>query len=50
MDPRYASFIWACFGIAAIAVLWNVFAPLIERKQLKQRLSESAEESTDHDA
>lgn len=50
MDPRYATFIWACFGIAAVAVLWNVFAPQIERNKLKTRLSESAEESTDNDA
>lgn len=50
MDPRYATFIWACFGITALAVLWNVLAPLIERNKLKARLSESAEESTDQDA
>lgn len=50
MDPRYATFIWACFGIAALAVLWNVFAPRIERNKLKARLSESAEDSRDTDA
>ncbi len=49
MDPRYAGFIWTCFGITALAVLWNVFAPRIERNKLKARLSESAEESTDQD-
>lgn len=50
MDPRYATFIWACFGIAALAVLWNVIAPMIERNKLKARLSESVEDPTDHDA
>lgn len=47
MDPRYASFIWACFGIAAVAVLWNVFAPRIERRQLLKRLAESHENDAD---
>lgn len=50
MDPRYATFIWACFGIAAVAVLWNVLAPHFERNNLKRRLSESAEDTTDNDA
>lgn len=45
MDPRYAFFIWMSFGIAAVAVLWNVFAPRLERNQLRQRLSEAAEDS-----
>lgn len=47
MDPRYATFIWACFGIAALAVLWNVFAPQIERRQLLKRLAESQEDEAD---
>lgn len=50
MDPRYAFFIWASFGIAAAAVLWNVLSPRLERNELKRRLSESAQEHTDDDA
>jgi len=44
MDPRYAFFIWASFGVAAIAVLWNVLAPYFARRRLLQRLAESQED------
>ncbi len=47
MDPRYAFFIWMSFGIAAVAVLWNVLAPRFERRQLLQRLAESHEDHVD---
>ena len=47
MDPRYATFIWACFGIAAVAVLWNVFAPHFERRHLLKRLAESHEDEAE---
>lgn len=47
MDPRYAFFIWACFGIAAAAVLWNVLAPMVERNKLKRRLSEQRDDDED---
>jgi heme exporter protein CcmD len=50
MDPRYAFFIWASFGIGAVVVLWNVLAPWQARNQLRQRLSEAAEDSGETDA
>lgn len=50
MDPRYAFFIWMSFGIGAITVLWNVLSPRLQRNELKRRLSESAEETTENDA
>lgn len=49
MDPRYALFIWTCFGAAAIAVLWNVIAPALARNQLRQRLSDALEAAADAD-
>ena len=49
MDPRYAVFIWASFGLAAVTVVWNVLAPYLARNELRRRLSESAEDTTDRD-
>lgn len=50
MDSRYALFIWTCFGVAAIAVLWNVLAPWLARNQLKTRLSEALEQAVEEDS
>ena len=50
MDPRYAFYIWMSFGLAAAMVLWNVLAPRIERNQLRQRLSEAAEDPGENEA
>ena len=50
MDPRYAAFIWASFGLTALVVMWNVLAPRWQRNELKRRLSEHAEESLDREA
>ncbi len=45
MDPRYATFIWACFGIAALAVVWNAFAPYFQRNKLVRQLSEQRDDN-----
>lgn len=47
MDPRYAAFIWVSFGVAALAVLWNVLSPRMARHQLRQRWSQAADEATE---
>jgi heme exporter protein CcmD len=49
MDPRYALFIWSSFGIAAVAVLWNVLSPRFQRNDLMRRLSEHAEDTQGED-
>lgn len=47
MDPRYAVFIWSSFGLAAVAVLWNVLAPIFQRRALLQQLSEVRDDLED---
>jgi heme exporter protein CcmD len=45
MNPKYALFIWSSYGLALAVVLWNAFAPQFRRRELKQRLSEAADEA-----
>lgn len=45
MDPRYAFFVWASFGLAAVVVLWNVLAPRFERHALSVRLRRLQDET-----
>lgn len=44
MDPRYATYIWLSYGFAALVIVWNLLGPRRVRNQLRQRLSERAEE------
>ncbi|MDP3856148.1 MAG: heme exporter protein CcmD [Stagnimonas sp.] len=44
MDPRYATFIWGSYGLTALVIAWNLLAPWLARNQLRQRLSERAED------
>lgn len=46
MDPRYAFFIWASFGVAALAVLWNAASPWLARKAIRQRLLDAADDNS----
>ena len=34
MDPRYALFIWASYGLSALVVVWNLWSPRRTRKAL----------------
>jgi heme exporter protein CcmD len=45
MDTRYAIYIWLSFGSAAVAVLWNVLAPTLARRQLRRRWLQAAQEA-----
>ena len=47
MDPRYALFIWSCYGLAAVVVAWNLLAPRLARNELRRRLSERADEDAE---
>jgi heme exporter protein CcmD len=44
MDPRYAFFIWASFGLVAVVVLWNLVAPTLARNQIQARWSEAQDD------
>jgi len=44
MDPRYALFIWSSFGVAALAVVWNLLAPKLARNQIRRRLSDALDD------
>ena len=44
MDPRYAFFIWASFGLVAAVMLWNLLAPSRTRNQIRARLSEAQDD------
>lgn len=47
MDPRYAVFIWSCYGLTAVMIAWNLLAPRRARNDLRQRLSERADEDAE---
>ena len=49
MEPRYATFIWVSYGLAAATVLWNVLAPLLARKQVVQKLRQRNDEQPESD-
>lgn len=44
MDPRYAWFIWGSYGLTALVIAWNLLVPRLARNQMRQRLSERAED------
>ena len=46
MDPRYAFYIWASFGLTALVVLWNVLAPQWQRQQQRLRLSAARDDES----
>lgn len=47
MDPRYALFIWASYALSALVVVWNLWSPRRTRNELRQRLSERAEDESE---
>jgi heme exporter protein CcmD len=35
----YAFYVWTSYGITTVVLLWNLFAPIVQRKQLLRQLS-----------
>ena len=35
----YAFYVWTSYGITTLVLLWNLFAPIVQRKQLLRRLA-----------
>ncbi|MCQ8104699.1 heme exporter protein CcmD [Methylomonas sp. SURF-2] len=35
----YAFYVWTSYGITLAVLLWNLFAPIVQRKQLLRQLA-----------
>ncbi len=35
----YAFYVWTSYGITSAVLLWNLFAPIVRRKQLLRQLA-----------
>lgn len=45
MNPHYAAFIYASYGLALVVLVWNVLAPRLRRNAVRRQLSEAVEET-----
>ncbi|QPK64395.1 heme exporter protein CcmD [Methylomonas sp. LL1] len=35
----YAFYVWTSYGITTAVLLWNLFAPIVQRKQLLRQMA-----------
>ncbi len=35
----YGAYVWSSYGITAVVLLWQVFGPIIQRKQIIKKLA-----------